>query len=217
MKIVLSAQCRVINDYTEKHHIIPKSLGGSNKKSNLVNLTAREHYICHKLLTKFTKNKNKKKMLLAVWAFNRSSKNQKRIVLKSRDYEFYRKEISKTLSETRKGKMNKGKILTQDHKEKISKSLKGKLKSAKTKEKMKQSWNYRPPRSDKHCKSLSIAGLGRIHSEETRKKMSESKKGKNPTHTQIEWTCEHCNKKGVGISNYNRWHGNNCRKIKNGS
>ena len=38
--------------YCERHHIIPKSEGGSNKKSNLVNLTAREHYIAHLLLAK---------------------------------------------------------------------------------------------------------------------------------------------------------------------
>lgn len=36
--------------YTETHHIVPKSLGGTNKKSNLVKLTAREHFICHALL-----------------------------------------------------------------------------------------------------------------------------------------------------------------------
>ena len=28
--------------YVEKHHIIPKSEGGTNDKDNLVNLTARE-------------------------------------------------------------------------------------------------------------------------------------------------------------------------------
>jgi len=38
--------------YTEKHHIIPKSLGGSNKKSNIVALSAREHFIAHCLLAK---------------------------------------------------------------------------------------------------------------------------------------------------------------------
>lgn len=38
--------------YTEKHHIIPKSLGGSNEPSNLVILTAREHFIAHLLLSK---------------------------------------------------------------------------------------------------------------------------------------------------------------------
>ena len=33
--------------YYENHHILPKSLGGDNSKDNLVNLTAREHFICH--------------------------------------------------------------------------------------------------------------------------------------------------------------------------
>lgn len=36
----------------ENHHIIPKSLGGDNRLSNLVKLTYREHYLCHYLLTK---------------------------------------------------------------------------------------------------------------------------------------------------------------------
>lgn len=31
--------------YFEKHHILPKSLGGTNDKENLVKLTAREHFI----------------------------------------------------------------------------------------------------------------------------------------------------------------------------
>lgn len=38
--------------YFESHHIHPKSLGGSNKKENLVLLTPKEHFICHLLLTK---------------------------------------------------------------------------------------------------------------------------------------------------------------------
>lgn len=45
----------IINEYTECHHILPKSLGGSDDKSNLVNLLAREHFICHLLLTKMYK------------------------------------------------------------------------------------------------------------------------------------------------------------------
>ena len=38
--------------YVEKHHIIPKSEGGRDEPPNLVNLTAREHYIAHLLLAK---------------------------------------------------------------------------------------------------------------------------------------------------------------------
>lgn len=36
-------------DYSEIHHIIPRCLGGSNDKSNLVVLTAREHFLAHYL------------------------------------------------------------------------------------------------------------------------------------------------------------------------
>lgn len=42
--------------YYEEHHIIPKSLGGSDSKSNLVLLTAREHFLAHYLLCKITED-----------------------------------------------------------------------------------------------------------------------------------------------------------------
>lgn len=37
--------------YTEKHHIIPKCMEGTDIETNLVLLTAKEHYICHVLLS----------------------------------------------------------------------------------------------------------------------------------------------------------------------
>ena len=36
--------------YTEKHHIIPRSMGGSDEPSNLTVLTGREHFLAHMLL-----------------------------------------------------------------------------------------------------------------------------------------------------------------------
>ncbi len=36
----------------ENHHIIPKCVGGTNDKDNLVLLTTREHFVIHKLLVK---------------------------------------------------------------------------------------------------------------------------------------------------------------------
>ena len=41
----------------ETHHIIPKSLGGSNEENNLVILTFREHYMAHLLLARITNTK----------------------------------------------------------------------------------------------------------------------------------------------------------------
>ena len=44
--------------YTETHHIIPKSLGGSNEKGNLVALLPEEHYKCHCLLVFMYEHEN---------------------------------------------------------------------------------------------------------------------------------------------------------------
>lgn len=59
------------NQYVEVHHIIPRSLNGSDDNSNLVSLTARQHYIAHMLLVKIAEMHNDlneyKKML---YAFN---------------------------------------------------------------------------------------------------------------------------------------------------
>jgi hypothetical protein len=43
---------KTASGYVEIHHIIPRSLGGTDIKTNLVHLTAREHYIAHALLWK---------------------------------------------------------------------------------------------------------------------------------------------------------------------
>ena len=63
--IITKAKNRTLIGYKEIHHILPKSLGGSNDKSNLVELTAREHFIVHMLLCKFTKGEAKRSMLYA--------------------------------------------------------------------------------------------------------------------------------------------------------
>lgn len=35
--------------YCELHHILPRSLGGNDIQENIINLTAREHYLAHRL------------------------------------------------------------------------------------------------------------------------------------------------------------------------
>lgn len=91
--IINRAKNRVISDYTEKHHIIPKSLGGSNDPSNLVKLTAREHFICHMLLTKMVNGKFRQKMVHAWWAMSTLKKDcQLRYRLKSFQYSVVREQ-----------------------------------------------------------------------------------------------------------------------------
>lgn len=64
------------NDYTETHHIIPKSLGGTNKKDNLVKLTAKEHYIAHLLLMKCYDDKLAKQKMCAAFLYMSKARNQ---------------------------------------------------------------------------------------------------------------------------------------------
>lgn len=46
------ARNRVITGYAERHHIIPRCLGGSNEQDNIVRLLPEEHYLIHLLLVK---------------------------------------------------------------------------------------------------------------------------------------------------------------------
>ena len=60
MQIIVRARTRVIQKgiYREMHHIVPTCLGGQNVKENKVELTYREHFICHRILhTIFPENK----------------------------------------------------------------------------------------------------------------------------------------------------------------
>ena len=110
------------DNYYEKHHIIPRSIGGNDSKENLVLLTAREHYICHWLLIKFTFGINKSKM---VYAFNQMNicENEHSFGKRYRNsyaYEFFKKEYSLIHSETMSNR-----IITKETKIKLSKSKTG--------------------------------------------------------------------------------------------
>jgi hypothetical protein len=70
--IILKASRRkIIEGIFEKHHIIPKSkpFNGTDDPENIVKLTPREHYICHRLLVKFCRTSEAKNKML--WALHR--------------------------------------------------------------------------------------------------------------------------------------------------
>ena len=86
-KIIEYRKNNPFDGYVERHHIIPKSLGGSNKKENIVALTAREHFVCHRLLVKMTIGRDKMKMSYAIRCLvNQENKHQQRYKISSRTY-----------------------------------------------------------------------------------------------------------------------------------
>ena len=109
------------NCYFENHHIIPRCLGGIDSKYNIISLTAREHFICHHLLTKIynTGESHSKVCLAFYWMCN-----IKKVKLNNRLYEklrFYHKLNAKI-----QGHKNKGQKRTEEFKRRISLATKGK-------------------------------------------------------------------------------------------
>ena len=51
-RLIERAKTRQLTGYVEKHHVVPKCIGGTDEKSNLVKLTPEEHYVAHQLLVK---------------------------------------------------------------------------------------------------------------------------------------------------------------------
>lgn len=100
--------------YFELHHIIPRSLGGSDNANNLVALTFREHFIAHKLLFKIFKNRqnikglkksNKEKLRKMAFAYvfmcNRAN-TEKHNGFQNKNSHQYAKSKQKAISDIKK-------------------------------------------------------------------------------------------------------------------
>jgi hypothetical protein len=121
--------------YFEAHHILPKSLFPDYKNLrhhpwNGVLLTAREHFICHRLLVKMTTGKAKQ----AMWSALRRTTTGLSTHRQSREYEKIREVYvreycgknhhmygKKASEETRRKQSiaHKGRAFSEEHKEKI--------------------------------------------------------------------------------------------------
>lgn len=186
--ITFNAKQRITLGYTERHHIIPQSLGGSNDKENLVELTAREHFICHWLLVKMTEGEARGKMLYALNGMKAENKYQERYHTKitARVYEKYRIEHAENHSKKMKGKpaWNKGRMLEgeelEQHRERtrnrkpMSPEVKAKWiadrvatvtgtkRSEQAKRNISRSLKGKPkgPQSEEHRLAISLGGKG---------------------------------------------------------
>jgi len=174
--IISAAQTRLFPQckYTENHHIVPKSLGGNNSKENLIRLTAKEHFICHLLLTKMTTGSDRSKMANAVWCLTRKNKKQDRLIItNSKTYTYIKELLAETKRQERLGKTH-----SPETKSKIGTKHKNKIVSELTKQKLREVnlGKTLPPLTDKQKQNLSKKLKGRKFSEETKQKMSNSAK-----------------------------------------
>jgi hypothetical protein len=88
----------ILLGYSEGHHITPKCMGGTNNKSNIVYLTAREHYVAHQLLVKIYPDE-----IGLVYACMIMSRNNNGLRINSRTFEWVRKRFSEAQSQLMTG------------------------------------------------------------------------------------------------------------------
>jgi len=135
--LISKSKNRTLTGYTEKHHIIPRSFGGTNNKNNIAILTAREHYIAHALLWKMKfEGVYGSKMAFAFNTFISKMTTKERKIhhtykISSRMYEIFRKQYSLMLKE--KYAQEGGTFLGKKHTEQTKKKIgeKSKLKEFK--------------------------------------------------------------------------------------
>lgn len=116
--LVLKRKQQEPADYCEKHHIKPRALGGDNSKANIVKLTAREHFIAHRLLAKIHGGS----MWYALSLMMRdNTKSAKGVKVTSRTYEIIKRNNARVRSERMAGARNPfyGKTFTPEQLEKL--------------------------------------------------------------------------------------------------
>ena len=190
--------------YSENHHILPKSLGGTNTKINIVRIPGRVHFICHKLLVRMMLDtKHKKSMVFALNMLAKANNlNQNRHQISSREYEIIRKQLAEAQSGENsnsygKPAWNKGITHTLETREKLSKA------------------------NIEHFKTHHGTRLGAKVSEETRQKQRGPKTEQAKLNMSIaakqkpRLTCTHCSAY-ITTSNHTRYHGDKCKKAPKG-
>lgn len=140
-------------EYYEVHHITPISMGGTNEKSNLIRLTAREHFIAHWLLWRIYRNKE---MAFAFFCLAHMNKNKK--IISSRAYEECKLARRPFIVENNK-KYHKGKKLSKERIDSISEIFKNLV------------------RTESHCKNISNSLKNKPKSNSHKENLSKSLKG----------------------------------------
>jgi len=233
------ARNRTMEGYTERHHIKPRSLSGTDDVDNLVELTAREHFICHWLLVKMTTGEDHYKMLNALRMMRAEKPGQQRYetAITSRVYESIKQEYAQLQSVLRSGKGNGfyGKTHTEEARQAIREKNTGKKLTEEqiARQVAAQTGRKRAPFSEEWRAKMAVKKKGKNNprfgvelSEETRRKIGNKIRGRKQTpeekarraeanrgRAKPKMLCPHCQQL-IAVNTYPRWHGDNCRQQK---
>lgn len=109
-----------VSDNVEKHHIIPRCMGGSDDADNIAGLTCREHFIAHRLLVRLYPSH--RGLAYGLWRLMHDRRRE--IHISSREYARLREQVA-----VKCGDRFRGKSQSKEHIEKCRVSRKGRKKS----------------------------------------------------------------------------------------
>jgi hypothetical protein len=136
-QLVSRARNRVLEGYKERHHVVPRCLGGSNEASNLVNLTGPEHAVAHLLLVKMYPGN-----LKLVFAANIMLVNANGIrypMSRNKQYGWLKEKAAKAMGDVRRGAKN-----SEESKRKTSAKMKDRKKTPEHVAKVKAALTGKP-------------------------------------------------------------------------
>lgn len=209
-QIIDRARGRTLTGYVERHHVVPRSLGGSDHADNLVRLTAREHFVCHWLLTKMYTGEARYKMINAMYIMRADGPYQKRYQSKitSRVYNTLKEEYSKYISN-----LNKGRVQPLEENIKQRAAQTGRKRTPFSDEwRANMSKNHKSKQSDfdgalkeETKKKIGDKIRGRRQTDEEKARRSAANTGK----VKPKKLCPHCDRM-IAVNTYARWHGDQC-------
>lgn len=167
LRLIEYAKSIPVEGRVERHHIVPRSFGGSNKKENMISLPLRLHFLAHWLLWKAYRDG---RMANAFWTMACCHGAK----LNSRTYATVRDTAAKAIA-----KAKLGKTTSDRQKAIVSKMMSGRVVSEETRRKISEAKKGKK-QTEEHIAKLSAINTGRKASAETRLKMSLAKKGKKP-------------------------------------
>jgi hypothetical protein len=153
-RLIARARARTLTGYKERHHVIPRCLGGKDAQENIVELTPEEHFVAHQLLVKIYPSV-RGLAYAAIFAATKANSNKKFGWIKRR------------LSEAMRGNQRcLGRVLSPETRQKIADGNRGKKFSAERKAKIGA------------AQLGNKSSVGRKHSAETRAKIGAASKAR---------------------------------------
>lgn len=171
-RLVNMARDRAVpSGYTERHHVIPKCVGGTDSHENIVRFLPREHFLAHQLLVKmYPKSRG------LSWAVFLMSKRAGMLGSKSRVYAWLKRTAADHISKERKGKQlpmtqkridayarMTGRHITDEKRAKMATSKKGRVYSEEARKNMSAAAKKRPPIAPEIRARIGQSHIGNSH------------------------------------------------------